>query len=562
MNHNISSCLFAILFLSQSLLAQDFDDFNNLAIKERASKNYTKAIELCNSSIAKRTNARAYYILGLCHLETKDHESAINDFSSALTYYSSYYNDDKNRGGIYYFRGRSRHNLKKYTEAIEDYGSAIYYSYDNTGLAYWNRGACKQSLGKYKEADDDYNKAIGYTSDNKDLSTLNYNRGKCQAVLKNYEDANTYFTKAIGYNTQNYNAYWERGYNKGIQGKEDEEISDYDKAIDILKNSGSATANTNLAILYRNKALRKFDKKEYEIALAAITNALAANPNYNDAYKTRAEIYWQLKDYEKANADYESAITLNTDAKEKAVIYQGRSVSWKKILNYKNCLDDLNKAIELNPESGSNYWHRSILYGYKKNYPAAIRECNLALERYKKDSASTGSLLSLRASHKDLSGDYKGAQEDYQLYLTYYPNSTNTYYELGRLFKLKIKNNDLANANLEKGADLALKDKDTSTYCYVNIIKGNKEEAIRISLEQIETKKNDEYDHKWALHNMACVYSLAGNATKGLEYLEKSMAAGFDDYPHLVNDRDLASLMKLPQWKTILVKYKVPTPKL
>jgi hypothetical protein len=35
-----------------------------------------------------------------------------------------------------------------------------------------------------------------------------------------------------------------------------------------------------------------------------------------------------------------------------------------------------------------------------------------------------------------------------------------------------------------------------------------------------------------------------------------------DDFLYLVKDRDPVSLMKLPQWKTILAKYKVPVPKL
>ena len=61
---------------------------------------------------------------------------------------------------------------------------------------------------------------------------------------------------------------------------------------------------------------------------------------------------------------------------------------------------------------------------------------------------------------------------------------------------------------------------------------------------------------------MTCIYALAGNAQKAFEYLDRSLKAGFDDYLHLVNDRDLLSLMKLPQWKTILAKYKVPAPKM
>ena len=90
---------------------------------------------------------------------------------------------------------------------------------------------------------------------------------------------------------------------------------------------------------------------------------------------------------------------------------------------------------------------------------------------------------------------------------------------------------------------------------------GEKDEPFKLMMQHTENAKDDAYQYKWELHNMACLYSLSGNVAKGMEYLNKSMAAGFDDYLHLINDRDLELLMKQPQWKTILAKYKVPVPK-
>ena len=66
---------------------------------------------------------------------------------------------------------------------------------------------------------------------------------------------------------------------------------------------------------------------------------------------------------------------------------------------------------------------------------------------------------------------------------------------------------------------------------------------------------------KWEYHNAACIYALAGDAAKAFQFLDKSFVAGYDDYDHLINDRDLEPLMKLPQWKVMLTKYKVPQPK-
>jgi len=300
--------------------------------------------------------------------------------------------------------------------------------------------------------------------------------------------------------------------------------------------------------------------KQYDEAILAINKSAETDPNISKTYRVRGDVYRALKKYDKAKADYETAITLQQDKKIKAAIYLDRSSTELDMLDYKSCLRDLNQATELDPTDGMYFWHLSILYGYKKKFPEAIIECNTALELYRSDSSSRASLFWLRASHKENSGDYQGAVEDRQAYLKYYPRSISGYYELGRIYKMKLKNIDLANANLSKAADLADKANDTTYLCYIAVVNGKKDEVFSKMLVHIEMNKNDAYQYKWELHNMACMYAIANNTLKAFEYLDRSLKAGFDDYPHLVNDRDLAPLMKLPQWKAILTKYKVPVP--
>lgn len=549
------------LFL-QPVLSQDFDDLNNQAFKERDNKNYQKAIELCTQSINKKVNARAYIIRADCRYELKDYEAAITDFNSALIHYNDYYSDNKEKAGIYYMLGRSKHDLFKYSDAINDYSTALTNNYEEPGYVYWNRGTCYYELGKYKEAKDDYTKAIDRISSNDDLSTIYSDKGDCEAKLGNYEAAYTLYTRAISYNSNNYNAYWQRGHYKSQQNKYKEALTDFDKAIEIITEANTTLNNNDLAILYRNKAIMYKNLKQYEAALDFINKSAATDPNMAKTYRVRAEIYQALKKYDRAKTEYGNSITLQTDKSIKADILMDRSIMERNLLDYKSCMNDLNKAIELDPSDGENYWYRSELYGYKKDYQAAIKDCNLALEKYKADSSSTASLYWLRAGFKDNTGDFIGATEDFKIYLNYFPESYSGYYELGRLFKLKLKNNDLAIANFDKALQLAEKAHDTSKLCYIYTFKGEKELAFKKMLEHIEGNKNDAYQYKWALHNMACIYDLTGNAIRAFEYQEKSFKAGYDDYLHLVNDRDLVTIMKLPQWKTMLDKYKVPVPKL
>ena len=94
-------------FIVCSVSAQSFDDLNDQAYKERDNKNYRKAIDLATQAINKKTNARSYILRGDSRYELGEYETAIDDFTSAIDNYSDYYgSDNKEKGGIYYFRGR------------------------------------------------------------------------------------------------------------------------------------------------------------------------------------------------------------------------------------------------------------------------------------------------------------------------------------------------------------------------------------------------------------------------------------------------------------------------
>jgi tetratricopeptide (TPR) repeat protein len=54
-----------------------------------------------------------------------------------------------------------------------------------------------------------------------------------------------------------------------------------------------------------------------------------------------------------------------------------------------------------------------------------------------------------------------------------------------------------------------------------------------------------------AMYNLACTYALKGDRALGLEWLEKSINAGFDGNDKLQNDPDIASLRAEPRFKDI-----------
>ncbi|MFZ6024312.1 MAG: tetratricopeptide repeat protein [Bacteroidota bacterium] len=551
------------LLLPVVVSAQDFETYNNQANQESKNKNYRRAVELCTQALSIKTNARSYLIRADSYFSLVNYAAAMNDYRSAITHYYDYYKaDNKEKGSTYYYLARCEQELGYYTDAINDFSNSLTYNYTETGFVYWNRGYVYYTLKKFKEAEEDYARAVSHISNYELLSKIYRDRGDCQWKLGNYESSYAMFDRALSYNADNYLVYWQKGYNKSIELKYEESLTAYSRAIEIINKGTSAASKSDLSVLYRNKALMFYYLDKKKEGLETINLSIDTDPNNALAYKTRAQIYEALGQYERAIRDYGNAILLYTATKDMSETYRQRSLMYRAILEYKNSLADINKSIELDPAGGWNFQLRSTLYGYMKKFMPAIQDCNTALELYLNDSISTAAVLYARAGHKTNAGDYTGAKNDYQLYIKYRPKAYMGYYELGRLFKKYLKNNDLANANFAKGAEMAMAQKDTVQYCYTRLFSGDITESVHMMLGIVERSAGNKYRYSWNLHNMACFYSISGNTTKALDYLEKTLAAGFNDYPHLLNDRDLESLMKLPQWKTILAKHKVPLPKL
>jgi len=150
--------------------------------------------------------------------------------------------------------------------------------------------------------------------------------------------------------------------------------------------------------------------------------------------------------------------------------------------------------------------------------------------------------------------DYDRAMYDYTKLLELYPENPNYLYNMGRFLIQSKKDPALGKEKLEKAVALALTIDTSSDYSYSKLFMGDVTAAINNSFRLIDKYRHDDYRYKWQLHVLGCIYALSGNGPKAIEYLDKSFAAGFDDYEHLYNDRDLQSIMNLPQYKALLIK--------
>ena len=105
------------------------------------------------------------------------------------------------------------------------------------------------------------------------------------------------------------------------------------------------------------------------------TEQIKQNPNDANAYNGRGMAYWYLKQHEKAIQDLNKAIELNPNFSapysKNAYIHLGY---------YHLAIDDCSKSIALDPNGPIAYNSRGVAYLRLKQYERAIDDFNKALE--------------------------------------------------------------------------------------------------------------------------------------------------------------------------------------
>lgn len=81
--------------------------------------------------------------------------------------------------------------------------------------------------------------------------------------------------------------------------------------------------------------------------------------------------------------------------------------------------------------------------------------------------------------------------------------------------------------------------------------RGRHREGLKIDQRLKQLKPNDPVVH----YNLACSYSLLGNALSCLRALKKSLELGYRDFSFMEKDPDLAFVRNDPRFKELLSKY-------
>jgi tetratricopeptide (TPR) repeat protein len=138
------------------------------------------------------------------------------------------------------------------------------------------------------------------------------------------------------------------------------------------------------AFLHRTDWIVAYGKKDFKTALAKVNQALQIVPNDPLYLALRALTHYSMNNYTDAQSDLKAALQSNPAQKEAldireamkadAVQCRDRARELSKKKEIQRALDELNRAVELEPDNPLNFFFRGLTYGQVENYDAAIND--------------------------------------------------------------------------------------------------------------------------------------------------------------------------------------------
>jgi tetratricopeptide (TPR) repeat protein len=291
---------------------------------------------------ALRTRARK-------HMQDKDYDSAIADFTDIIRQGNATWED-------YNQRGMAHHSKHELEPAMEDYDRAIAHN-EHAAATYYNRSLIYMQNDKLDKALAEMNRAL---SEDNTWATYYITRGDVYFRMENYRAA----------------------------------IDDYNKYNDlVVKDASASNDDKALGFLMRGKAEVQAvlqgcnrmlppdtsckDATSYASAILDLQQALAAKPDYPEAHFQLGWIEDKLGNKRKAIESYTYALKGDPN---NSTAYNNRGVIYGDMGQRDLALADYNDAIRTNPQNQFAWANRGMLFiGTRRGRKQAISDLRQSL---------------------------------------------------------------------------------------------------------------------------------------------------------------------------------------
>jgi len=295
---------------------------------------YAKALSKFNNAIKIKANfPKAYYNLALCHIETANLDSAIEDLNNVIMLQAY----DK----AYYLRGTVRVDMNELSDAKADFEQAIAIDSSTVrGESYYYLGGIAFENQQYKHAIQNYDSSLNYLPN---YAFAFNDRGSANRMLEKYDKAIADYQKALQADPKMAIAYSNMGSVERKKNNLEAAVDDYTKAIEI---------DPKLVIAYNSRGVVYKDLKEYTKAIADFNKVIELNPDYMYAYNNLGNVKFKMEQYEAAVKDYDKAISLDANY---GFAYLNRGIAKEMLRDKEGACADWKQAYKLGVESAKTY---------------------------------------------------------------------------------------------------------------------------------------------------------------------------------------------------------------
>ncbi len=225
------------------------------------------------------------------------------DLERAIFFFSKSIELDQDYDIPYFNRGISNLEMRKYPEALFDFGQSVRLTSNDTiakraysQIAYIKRNKIKDQEKALESIDRALKIDFNFTY-------AHHMRGLILHDMERFEEAIESYNKAAELSPRQATVYYDRGIAKRKLNRLDEAIADYTKAIAIDPAS---------SITYNNRGFAKQKKQDFPGAIADFTEAIKID-NSAYSYNNRGFVKYLLGDNLAAKIDCEKSIEMNPD---------------------------------------------------------------------------------------------------------------------------------------------------------------------------------------------------------------------------------------------------------
>lgn len=448
----------------------------------------------------------------------------------ALEYYNQRLKVNPKDGEAHAWIARICLDHGDYDKALTAANAAIKYlpkeDRESLDLAYSSRALIYYDMEKYKLSEADSRKLL--TSSDSQYVQMGYiNIGCIQDTREQFDEAIDTYTKLINLYPDYAQVYKYRASTFFNMQKYEEMATDLIKALEVDYDD----AFYMLTILDDEKAIQLMVTKLQEQTLQFPNNA-----KWWLCYGVALELD---KQYTKAIEIYQKSNQL----KHSNYVDKRIGDCYVKMGGLQQSLEHYTFLIARNSTNYSNYYYRSRVYEDLGDLPNAIKDMTKFIELQPKNYFG----YYRRGWYEHLNNECERAIEDLQRSIRIFSKYTYSYDAMARCY-IKLGDSIKARQTYEKLLTIRPTHMDeNAAYAYHYL--GQDDKAIEWVEETLQKNPTSVY-------GAACVYSLVGDTTKALYYLEQSfIQTGYVRINHINIDEDLNNIRHLDSYKALVNKY-------